>query len=423
LHRHAPLLIKMNLAKLGLVILIASCVEARSAFAKTASCPCNPCPCSPCTCGGSGGGSKSKPSAPQKSAPGKNTSTKTPSNKSESGKTTSKHHEGGRGKGHDGSRGGGVGVGVGVNVDLGGIGQRRAEPDPFGVGGPPIPRTQERVEKPKQKKPEREMATTNPFTDVSLTGEEAKGDMSTPSPINVSDDTESPPSGTKETAFTMDDLKKAQDAYKKARDKFLKANPDWPKLLSDFAGNDPKTSDAKKSKEAQKKIAKLYDQFKQSDEGKKLFDDWMKTYQALNTKDAQIPDDLVPPDKLEMAKHDLATTQHALDLEREIYNKGKSQAVADNPGVKNIQAEIEKLKKTPHYSDKDAQADKDKLKQLEADLEKAKKQVEKDWASSNEAKNQMKKVQLAEKELDKAKEAFKPYEGLEQNPPKAASNP
>src|SRR5713226_994343 len=71
-----------------------------SALTKTASCPCSPCKCSPCTCG-AGGPSKG-----------------------------GKHHEKERGHEHGG-------VGVGGNVDLGGVGQRKAEPNPFGVTNEP----------------------------------------------------------------------------------------------------------------------------------------------------------------------------------------------------------------------------------------------------------------------------------------------
>src|SRR5437588_793784 len=79
-------------------------------FAKTASCPCSPCKCSPCTCGG--GGSKS---------------------------SGGKHHDR---HGHDH----GSSFGVGGTVDLGGIGHRTSEPNPFGVGGgeKPVAHTEEK---------------------------------------------------------------------------------------------------------------------------------------------------------------------------------------------------------------------------------------------------------------------------------------
>ena len=95
-------------------------------LAKPAGCPCSPCSCSPCHCGGGGG----------------------------------KHH-------HDHAR-----VGVGATVDLSGVGRRKAEADPFAVsGGSP---TSETHEKPKTKKKEASSTKDNPFTDVKLTGNQAK---------------------------------------------------------------------------------------------------------------------------------------------------------------------------------------------------------------------------------------------------------
>jgi hypothetical protein len=95
-------------------------------LAKPAGCPCSPCSCSPCHCGGGGG----------------------------------KHH-------HDHAR-----VGVGATVDLSGVGRRKAEADPFAVsGGSAISETHE---KSKTKKKETSSTKDNPFTDVKLTGNQAK---------------------------------------------------------------------------------------------------------------------------------------------------------------------------------------------------------------------------------------------------------
>jgi hypothetical protein len=142
--------------KLSFAVFIAGfIVVSGHALGKTASCPCSPCKCSPCTCGGGGKGDK--------------------------------HH-------HDRERGS---VGVGVNVDLGGVGQRKAEPNPFAATNPPpSSRTQE---KPRTKKTDRSIDTTfdkvelttakakdqekpNPFAQVELTGEKGKGE-STPMPV------------------------------------------------------------------------------------------------------------------------------------------------------------------------------------------------------------------------------------------------
>lgn len=109
-------------------------------FAKPAGCPCSPCKCSPCTCGGGGGSSGSK-----------------------GGKH---HHE----KEHA------SGVAVGGTVDLGGVGQRHREADPFAAGGGSsnAPHTQEK-HIATTKKREHEGGTTNdPFRDVRLTGTPAK---------------------------------------------------------------------------------------------------------------------------------------------------------------------------------------------------------------------------------------------------------
>ncbi len=68
--------------------------------------------------------------------------------------TQSKSHQAKKEYGHD-HGGGGVGVGVGVNVDLGGIGQRRAEPDPFAISSKTTlpPKTASGEEKVRSDKP------------------------------------------------------------------------------------------------------------------------------------------------------------------------------------------------------------------------------------------------------------------------------
>jgi hypothetical protein len=68
-------------------------------------------------------------------------------------------------------------VGIGVSVDLGGIGQRRPEADPFAIPAGPQPVAAHTEQKPKApgKKPT-EVATSNPFSHVELTGPRAKGE-------------------------------------------------------------------------------------------------------------------------------------------------------------------------------------------------------------------------------------------------------
>ena len=104
------------------------------------------------------------------------TSTQAPSNKTAPAKNASTQHQTGReGNGGHSHRGTGVGVGVGVNVDLGGIGQRRPEADPFAIsGGISTSQTQEKPEKPKTKKTGHEVAKSDPFANVELTGAQAK---------------------------------------------------------------------------------------------------------------------------------------------------------------------------------------------------------------------------------------------------------
>lgn len=110
-----------------------------------------------------------------KTTQSKSTSTQASPNKNAPEKNAPTQHQAGRGGHHGYSHGGGgVGVGIGANVDLSDVGQRRAEPDPFAVPAAPQPvtaRTQEKA--PPAKKP-REVAKTNPFTNVQLTGPQAK---------------------------------------------------------------------------------------------------------------------------------------------------------------------------------------------------------------------------------------------------------
>jgi hypothetical protein len=372
---------KTRVLVLSITLAASIFILGEDASAKTAGCPCSPCKCSPCTCGGGGKGDKHR------------------------------HHHG-----KEGGQ-----VGVGVNVDLSGVGQRKREPDPFAVsgGGSTTPHTQE---KHKTKTKEHQVTTTDPFTEIKLTGREAKEQSNPPGPINVSDDETPPPlpKGEVFTPLTIDDLKKAKDAYARARSTFLKNDPGWKEYLKLLHRMDNLPGGSDEWQKASVKSYKLahgaIDKFNHSDEGKKLLDDWMKDYQALNKPGADISDDLVPPDKLEQAKHNLAKAENALKEEREIYDAWKEDAVKSNAGIKNIQAAIDELKKKVHFSDKEVQADREKVKELERERDNARKQIEKDWAQTDAAKAQMKKVQQAEKDLDKAKADFKPYEGLERNP-------
>jgi hypothetical protein len=131
------------------------------AFAQTTPCP-------PGT-----GGSQRPPSG--KTTRSKSTSTQAPSNKNAPAKNTSAQHQAGRRGYHDHSHGG-VGVGIGVNVDLGGIGQRRPEADPFAAPTGPQPVTVRTEEKPPPAKKPPKVTKSDPFASVQLTGPQAKGE-------------------------------------------------------------------------------------------------------------------------------------------------------------------------------------------------------------------------------------------------------
>jgi hypothetical protein len=64
------------------------------------------------------------------------------------------------------------GVGVGFDVDLGGIGHRTREPDPFAVSERSSKTHTAKRERPKKK--EHHSTASNPFADIKLTGKQAK---------------------------------------------------------------------------------------------------------------------------------------------------------------------------------------------------------------------------------------------------------
>jgi hypothetical protein len=201
------------------------------------------------------------------------------------------------------SSGGGVGVGVGVNIDLGGIGQRKREGDPFapGGGGQPVSRTQK---KPQTIRKQHEPSTTSDFANVELTGEKAKGEIEPPKPLNVSDENEEmePPVLAKGEVFTttpkttgspMEQFKAAKDAYRKARKEYLEKQLNWKKIAHDLAGGKNTEEDNKKGHAAYKEMEKLIDQFN-SNEGKNLVADWKSAYDNA-VKAGEKTDDYIPP--------------------------------------------------------------------------------------------------------------------------------
>lgn len=133
----------------------------------------------PCPPGG--GGSQSASSTQSKSSSSKPQAAKTAPSKTQTAKTQvpttqPKLHEARKEHGHGQSHGG-VGVGIGATVDLGGIGQRRPEADPFAVpaGPQPVAARTEQKTKASRKKP-KEVATADPFSHVELTGPQAKAE-------------------------------------------------------------------------------------------------------------------------------------------------------------------------------------------------------------------------------------------------------
>ena len=155
---------------LSIAIAAAVLIGRGGAFGRTAACPCNPCTCAPCTCGG--GTSNTPTSHPTKTRSAKSEPGKTATNKTETrGHETKREKEHGHDHGH-----GHAEVGVSANIDLGGIGHRRAEPDPFAVPNEPVrtAQTQEKIDKPKRKPKEPAVTKSDPFANVHLTGEQAK---------------------------------------------------------------------------------------------------------------------------------------------------------------------------------------------------------------------------------------------------------
>lgn len=114
-------------------------------LAKPAGCPCNPCTCGACHCGGGGGGGGG-------------------------GSKSGKHHD------HHGDHDHAGGVGVGGTVDLGGVGQRHREADPFAADGPSSPGgTSHTPEKHVTTTSKKHEGTPNdPFQNIHCTGPQAK---------------------------------------------------------------------------------------------------------------------------------------------------------------------------------------------------------------------------------------------------------
>jgi hypothetical protein len=340
----------------------------------SAACPCHPCKCSPCTCGGSkssGGGGK--------------------------------HH--GKDHGHGGSS-----FGVGGTVDLGGILHRDAEANPFGVsnGEKPVTHTEEkRTTKRKEKQP-----TSSTFDEIKLTGKEAKDENNPPNTFNV--DNEEPPKLPPSEVFTpktpstpsdpMEDLKKAHDDYLKAWADWAKKQPGWNSLVHDWTQSSSSDEGIKKSAAAKKKIDKMNDQFNAGD-GKQLVDDWKTKFDnALKTGGKVEDNGLVPPpkDDIEKKKYAVIKAQNDLDKAKQFYDWARQNGAFKDDEVKKAQ---DALSNSGATSTNDP-----KYKAALADLEKAMKDAGAKWAGTEEGKQEAQKLHDAEKELDKAKEDWKPFE-------------
>ena len=345
-------------------VVIFSFIAAGFLFASNAfSCPCHPCKCSPCTCGG--GGSKS----------------------SGGGKHHGDHH------GHD--HGGGASVGVGVDVDLSSVGHRTREADPFATGGndKPVAHTEEkRTTKHKEHEP-----TTNSFDDIKLTGRESK-DENAPNTFNVDND-EHPTTVAKDPAG---DLKKAYDKYHEAIGEWLKKQPHWSQLLHDWTQSPNTEEGNKKSAKAKKKIDKLFAQF-QTGDGKGLVDDWKKAFDNVLKSGGTVDDNsMVPPpaDDIEKKKYAVIKAQNDLRFAQKMLDDKKQTEANKDEEVNKAREALNNFKNTNDPGYKGAMDD----------LNKAIDKAGQKWAGTDEGKAETKKVRDAEKELDKAKDAWKPFE-------------
>jgi hypothetical protein len=271
-----------------------------------------------------------------------------------------------------------------------------------------------------------------------------------PSVVNVADNTPAPapktetvpqgspppekPAGQDKTRPNDDLPKESYDALDKTRRNYLlalfqfesKLSVDLKALRDDLYNPEIQSSPDYKKKLAtyNKLLVDVPKEFTKTKEGKKLLDQWLETYEKAYKTGKKVPQFLVPDtadpylkpvakgDEIANKKQALSSAQLDLEKENTKYSQMQKDAVANSDAVKKFEAQIEK-----EYG-KGIQEDTGKLKQLQADMENAGKQVAKDWASTDEAKDQMKKVQQAEKDLDKAKEAYKPYEQLKEKPAK-----
>jgi hypothetical protein len=124
---------------------------------------------------------------------------------------------------------------------------------------------------------------------------------------------------------------------------------------------------------------------------------------------------LVPPakDDIEKKKYAVIKAQNDLKNAQKNYDNKRHTAAGQDDEVKKAQDALSNLG-APTTNDP-------KYKAAVADFDKAINDAGAKWAGTDEGKAEAKKLHEAEKELDKAKDAWKPFEKYEDK--KAASNP
>jgi hypothetical protein len=347
------------------------CFSIQGAFAKTAGCPCSPCKCSPCTCGGKSSGSGG------------------------GGKHADHHGD------HHSHHGGGLGVGGTIDLNelgsgLGRLLQRPTESrsTPVAKNPSPVAHTKEkRISKHKEKTP-----ATNSFDDITLTGPNAKDENNPPNTFNV--DNQEPPKTV--SPDQLGDLKKAYDAYFNGVSEWLKKQPNWNSLLHDWTQSPNTDAGNKKSAKAKKKIDKLYAEFNSGD-GKQLVDDWKTAFDNAVKSGASVDDNsLIPPpkDDIEKKKYAVIRAKNDLKSAQKNYDDKKQNEATKDEEVNKAREALNNFKSTndPGY------------KGAIDDLNKAIEKAGQKWAATDEGKAEANKVHDAEKELGKAKEAWKPFE-------------
>ena len=279
-------------------------------------------------------------------------------------------------------------------VDLNKILHRQRENDPFSAGeDKPVAHTEEkRTTKHKEHEPK-----TTSFDDIKLTGVEGKGDIPPQDTFNVNNDE------TPKTTDAATELKKAHDKYHDARTEWLKKQPNYNKVMHDLTQSPNTEEGNRKASKARKKFDKMIDEFNAGD-GKQLVDDWKKAFDSTLKSGGTVDDNsLVPPPQndIEKKKYAVIKAQNDLKAAQKNYDDARQHGASKDE-------EVEKLRKAAYESG--LTTNDPKFKAAMADLDKAINKAAEKWAGTDEGKAEAKKLHEAEKELDKAKEAWKPFE-------------